>query len=137
MCLLTVIWAGTMLSNIATGSVAPVLFYALLDTFAVFWLLVHQRRNWQWMPMGLFAAMWLTHFVFWSGTKGGLIIFEGRPYQDILAILSYVQIACTGWAAHERARERAGGLSRLGRWALSTHWVPVRRMGHKRHAGSG
>ena len=137
MCLLTVTWAGTVISNIATGSEAPVLFYAMLDIFAIVWLLFHQRRNWQWMPAGLFASMLLTHFVFWSGTSGGMILFEARPYQDILAVLGYAQVACVGWASHERARQRAMGPSRLGRWGLSADWVPVRRMGHKRHAGAG
>lgn len=137
MCILTCVWIGTVVANCATQSPAPVLFYALLDVFAIGWLLSHQQRNWQWMPAGLFAAMLLTHFVFWSGTSGGLIIYESRPYQDILAILGYAQIFCVGWASHERARERLGEPSRMGRWGLSVNWVPVRRMGHKHHAGTG
>jgi hypothetical protein len=136
MCLLTLIWVGSGISNWATGLAAPTLFYAALDIFAVGWLLYHQRRNWQWIPAGLFASMMLTHFVFWSGTNGGLIIEASRPYQDILAVLAYAQIVSVGWACHERARERAGQPSRLGGWALATGWVFVRRLGNGNHARS-
>lgn len=129
MCLLTCVWAGTILANIATQSAAPVPFYAALDIAAVGWLYMHQRRNWQWITAGLFASMLLTHLLFWSGSSAGLTPYEGRPYQDILALLGYMQILVTGWASYERGRQRAGKHTVMGRWLLATDWVP--RLGHR------
>lgn len=134
MCLLTLIWAGTVGSNAATGDPSPVVFYAALDIAGLVWLYAHQRRNWQWIPAGLFAAMMLTHFVFWSGTGAGVILQEGRPYQDILAVLAYMQIACVGLVSHERARQRRKQHPFMGDWVFATGGVLRFRRSHKNHA---
>ena len=135
MCLLTCVWAGTIVANAVTHSPAPVPFYAALDAMAVVWLFMHQLRNWQWITAGLFAAMLLTHFLFWSGSSAGLIIYEGRPYQDILAGLGYLQIFITGWASYERGRQRIGKSSLVGHWLLASDWVPRLSNHHRGHAG--
>jgi hypothetical protein len=134
MCLLTCIWAGTIGANLMTGSVAPIEFYAPLDLFGLIWLWRHQRRNWQWIPAGLYAAMLLTHVIFWSGTHTGSLVYAGRPYQDFLAIFAYLQIGSAAWASHERVRSAGGRLSRMGLWALADDWLLVQRRRHGAHA---
>jgi hypothetical protein len=131
MCLLTCIWLATIAANLVTGSVAPVEFYGPLDLFGLIWLAAHQRRNWQWIPAGLFAVMLLTHVIFWSGTHSGQIVYAGRPYQDFLAFFAYLQVGSVAWASHERVRAARGRVSRMGLWALADNWLFVRR----RHRG--
>jgi len=134
MCILTCIWVGTIIANIATHSPAPVEFYAVLDLSGIVWLWRHQRRNWQWVPAALFGSMLFTHLMFYSGTHSGEIIYSGRPYQDILAGLAYLQIASTGWASYERSRAKSGGASRSGHWALASNWLPRQRNHNRHHA---
>lgn len=136
MCLLTLIWFGTVAANWATGAPSPVVFYAALDIAGIVWLYAHQRRNWQWIPAGLFACMMLTHFVYWSGTGAGVIIHEGRPYQDILAILAYMQILSVGLVSYERARIGRRDGSFVDHWAFATGGVLRFRLSHKHHARS-
>jgi hypothetical protein len=135
MCLLTCIWLGTVVANQVTHSPAPIPIYFALDVCAVGWLWFHRRRNWQWLPTGLFAAMILTHFIFWSGTESGVLVYQGRPYQDVLAILGYLQILSTGIASLERARARRGRLPVVGHWVLSSDWLPRQRSHYKSHEG--
>lgn len=136
MCLLSLVWLGTVAANIATGDPSPVVFYAALDIAGIIWLAAHQRRNWQWIPAGLFAVMMLTHFIYWSGTGAGVIINHGRPYQDILAALAYLQIFVVGGMSYERARQRAGAYTIMADWAFSTDWVLRFRLAHKNNAGA-
>lgn len=136
MCLLTLIWLGTVASNAATGDPSPVVFYAALDISGIIWLYAHQRRNWQWIPAGLFAAMMLTHFIYWSGTGAGVILHEGRPYQDVLAALAYAQVLTVGVISYERARQRHGHNSLMAHWAFATGGVLRFRFAHKNHAGA-
>jgi hypothetical protein len=135
MSLLTLVWLLTISINLATQSAAPVEMYAALDAAAVVWFWRHQRNNWQWIPAGLATAMLLTHFLFWTGTHSGSITYSGRPYQDILAVLAYLQVAATGWASYERARARhRRWFVRMGHWALATNWLPRRGRHHALHA---
>lgn len=134
MCLLTMVWVGTIIANVATGSPAPYIFYAVLDMFGVAWFLIHQRKNWQWIPCGLFAGMMMTHTLFWTHSAGGGTEYLHRSYQDILALLGYLQIATVGWAIHERVQSRAGRTSGFGSWGLSSDWVLSLRLGNKNHA---
>jgi hypothetical protein len=136
MCLLSMVWIATIIANGATGSPAPFIYYFVIDAFAIAWLWRHQRKNWQWMPAGLFATMILTHAIFALGTRSGFIPFQGRPYQDILAILGYLQIFSVGWASHERSLARTGRASRLGAWGRADGWVLRERVHHKPHAAA-
>lgn len=134
MCLLTCVWLGTLAANIATGDPAPVIFYAALDVAGIIWLAAHQRRNWQWIPAGIFAVMMLVHFIYWSGTGSGLLLHQARPYQDILAVLAYLQIFFVGAMGYERTRKRDGAYTLMGDWAFATDWVLRFRLSDKSHA---
>jgi len=134
MCLLTCMWVATIVANMASGEPAPYGWYSLIDTGGITWLFAHQRRNWQWIPAGIFAVMLLTHFVFWTATQAGDIAYRGRPYQDILAVLGYLQILSVGFASYERQRARAGRLSWLGHRLMASDLLPRWRQNHTHHA---
>ena len=136
MCLLTCAWVATIIANNITGSLTPVEFYAPIDLLAIFWLLVHQRRNWQWIPAGLFATMLMVHGMQWSGSHIGVLDGSGRPYQDILAGLAYMQVFSVGLASYERARARNQRTGFVGRWLLAGNWVPFGSYSHRNNARS-
>lgn len=134
MLLLTATWLGTLLANLATGFNSPFYFYACLDVAAVYWLYQHQRENWQWVVAGLFSAMLLSHIIFWS-SAGGLFNVSPRSYQDTLAVLGYLQIISVVLASGQKWRARRGAIGNIGRWALSNHWVLVRRHSYAQDEG--
>lgn len=134
MCLLTCIWTGTLIASMITQSNAPVEFFAPLDFFALGWLFLHQRRNWQWIPAGLFAAMMLVHFMQWGGISAGLLNTTGRPYKDFISFLAYMQIASVGWASYERWRHRNKLDPVMGHWFLAGNWVLHRRRHSRNNA---
>lgn len=134
MCLLGCVWIGTHAATLTFSPYTPFLYYFALDVFALVWLWQHQRRNWQWLPAGLFTAMLLTHLIYFSGTSSGVLIATHRPYMDILTAFAYLQIAAVGWASWERRNARHGQRSALGNWAFATDWLPRGRLDHKGHA---
>ena len=137
MCLIICVWLGTLYVNHVTGSFAPYISYAIIDIGVLLVLWDRQLRNWQWLPAGLFTAMLLTHLTFWTLGMTGVMADGARPYQDVLAVLSYLTILSVGWASWERARDRGGGnIGGLGRWALSTDWLPLGARNHHGHAGA-
>lgn len=133
MCMLTMMWLATIVANIVTREPAPYLWYSFIDIGGVVWLWQHQRRNWQWIPAGLFACMLLTHLVFWLGTKTGSIAYQGRPYQDFLAIFAYLQLAAAGYASYERAR-LGKRFSWLGSRLMASDLLPRGSLHHAHHA---
>lgn len=135
MCLLSMVWGGTLVANLVTGSPSPFVYYAFLDVAAVIWLLVHQRKNWQWIPGLIFAGMMMMHTVFWFNSTGGLSAYP-RLYQDILAGLGYLQIMSVGWAIYERIQRRSGKVSGFGHWGLSDNWVFLLNLRRTYNVGS-
>ena len=123
MCLLSCVWLATIAANLITQDPAPYKIYAILDFAALFWLFLHQRRNWQWLISGLFACMMLTHVMQWAGAATGVFSVSGRPYQDFLAVFGYLQIVSVGWASYERDRLRRNKPVHMGGWVVSGDWV--------------
>lgn len=130
MCLLSCIWLGVMTAQAATQQVAPFTFFATLDMAGIFWLWQHQRRNWQWVTGGLFAAMLACHAAYWAG-----IGIEAHDYLNSIAALAYLQIGSVIWAARARRDVRNGKGGIASHWALANNWLPRRRLDHKRNAG--
>lgn len=131
MCILTATWIGTLAANQIAGEMTPVLYYVVIDCIAIGWLFWNQTRNWQWIPAALFTTMLLTHFIFITGISTGAIADTSRPYQDILAVLGYLQIGSVLTAGMQRFRHDGGVLHR---WAAGTDWVLRRRMGLQQNA---
>lgn len=127
MAVLAMVWVQTVMVNVFSGHPAPLVYYALFDIVAALTLFVSQTsshgRNWQWIPVGLFAGMCLAHTVFWAMTTYGSTP-SAFAYQSTIAVLAYLQIASVIFAArnHDYAR-RGGNLSGLDYWALSDSWV--------------
>jgi hypothetical protein len=130
MCLLTCVWVGVVLSQWATGTSTPYMFYATLDLAGIVWLWQHQRRNWQWIPGGIFAIMLMCHLVYW-GSVGA----SARPYLDIIALLAYAQVFSVMLASKARRDVRNGKGNLLADWALATDWLPRGRVNHQKDEG--